>query len=67
MATSQHTRRVTTTWIQRSSAAAIAARLALGDALVEATRHAKHYVTEAIRHAPGLGRGHGPLGHFFSR
>jgi hydroxymethylpyrimidine/phosphomethylpyrimidine kinase len=48
-------------------AAAIAARLALGDSLVDATRHAKHYVTEAIRHAPGLGHGHGPLGHFFPR
>ena len=42
-------------------ASAIAARLALGDSLVEATRHAKRYVTDAIRHAPGLGRGHGPL------
>lgn len=48
-------------------ASAIAARLALGDTLTDATAHAKHYVTEAIRHAPGLGRGHGPLGHFFSR
>ena len=48
-------------------ASAIAARLALGDSLVEATRHAKHYVTEAIRHAPGIGHGHGPLGHFFPR
>ena len=46
-------------------ASAIAARLALGDPLVEATRHAKRYVTEAIRHAPRIGHGHGPLGHFF--
>jgi hydroxymethylpyrimidine/phosphomethylpyrimidine kinase len=48
-------------------AAAIAARLACGDSLTDATRHAKHYVTEAIRHAPGIGHGHGPLGHFFAR
>jgi len=48
-------------------ASAIAARLALGDGLVDATRHAKDYVTEAIRHAPGIGHGHGPLGHFFPR
>jgi hydroxymethylpyrimidine/phosphomethylpyrimidine kinase len=48
-------------------ASAIAARLALGDPLVEATRHAKRYVTDAIRHAPGIGHGHGPLGHFFPR
>jgi hydroxymethylpyrimidine/phosphomethylpyrimidine kinase len=44
-------------------AAAIAARLALGDELAEATAAAKRYVTAAIRHAPHLGRGHGPLGH----
>ena len=48
-------------------ASAIAARLALGDALVDATEHAKRYVTEAIRHAPGIGHGHGPLGHLFPR
>ena len=27
---------------------------------------AQRYVAEAIRHAPDLGRGHGPLGHFFT-
>ena len=47
-------------------AAALAARLALGDSLRDAATAAKHYVTAAIRHAPGLGRGHGPLGHFFA-
>jgi hydroxymethylpyrimidine/phosphomethylpyrimidine kinase len=41
---------------------AIAARLALGDDVVTACRHAKAYVTEAIARAPGLGHGHGPLG-----
>jgi hydroxymethylpyrimidine/phosphomethylpyrimidine kinase len=43
--------------------AAIAARLALGDDLEAACRAAKTYVTNAILRAPGLGRGHGPLGH----
>jgi hydroxymethylpyrimidine/phosphomethylpyrimidine kinase len=43
-------------------AAAIAAHLALGRSLAEAVAAAKHYVTRAIEHAPGLGRGHGPLG-----
>jgi hydroxymethylpyrimidine/phosphomethylpyrimidine kinase len=43
--------------------AAIAARLALGDPLLDAVRAAKQYVTDAIRRAPGLGGGHGPLGH----
>jgi hydroxymethylpyrimidine/phosphomethylpyrimidine kinase len=43
-------------------AAAIAAQLALGRSLAEAVAAAKRYVTRAIAHAPGLGRGHGPLG-----
>jgi hydroxymethylpyrimidine/phosphomethylpyrimidine kinase len=47
-------------------ASAIAARLALGDSLETAARSAKAYVTEAIRRAPGLGRGRGPLAHFVS-
>jgi hydroxymethylpyrimidine/phosphomethylpyrimidine kinase len=42
--------------------AAIAANLALGLTLAEAVSRAKTYLTEAIRRAPGLGRGHGPLG-----
>lgn len=41
---------------------AIAARLALGGELEDAVRSAKAYVEAAIRLAPGLGRGHGPLG-----
>jgi hydroxymethylpyrimidine/phosphomethylpyrimidine kinase len=41
---------------------AIAANLALGLPLGEAVTKAKAYLTEAIRRAPGLGRGHGPLG-----
>jgi hydroxymethylpyrimidine/phosphomethylpyrimidine kinase len=44
-------------------ASAIAANLALGLDDLEAIGGAKTYVTEAIRRAPGIGRGHGPLGH----
>ncbi len=44
-------------------AAAIAACLARGLALEEAVDAAKRFVTEAIRRAPGLGRGHGPVNH----
>ena len=47
--------------------AAIAARLALGDDLFSAIGRAKAYVSGAILHAPGLGRGHGPLDHFWER
>jgi hydroxymethylpyrimidine/phosphomethylpyrimidine kinase len=43
-------------------AAAIAARLALGDDVEAAVRFAKDYVHRAIQLAPGLGHGHGPLG-----
>jgi hydroxymethylpyrimidine/phosphomethylpyrimidine kinase len=44
--------------------AAIAARLALGAGLLEAVKGAKEYVTEAIRGAYSVGKGHGPLDHF---
>jgi hydroxymethylpyrimidine/phosphomethylpyrimidine kinase len=44
---------------------AIAAHLALGRGDRDALTLAKEYVTGAIRHAPGLGRGHGPLNHFW--
>lgn len=43
---------------------AIAARLALGDALFVAIEGAKTYITRAIAHAPNLGHGHGPVQHF---
>jgi hydroxymethylpyrimidine/phosphomethylpyrimidine kinase len=46
-------------------AAAIAAYLALGRPVDEALRAARVYVEGAIRHAPGLGTGHGPLNHFW--
>ena len=44
-------------------ASAIAARLAQGDDLLDAARAAKAFVTRALRQAPGLGHGRGPLGH----
>jgi len=47
-------------------ASAIAARLARGDAIEEAIRGARTYLDGAIRHAPALGAGHGPLGHFWA-
>jgi hydroxymethylpyrimidine/phosphomethylpyrimidine kinase len=46
-------------------AAAIAAYLALGQPVEEALRSARAYLEGAIRHAPGLGGGHGPLNHFW--
>ncbi len=44
--------------------AAIAALLARGIALREAVSQAKAFIDEAIRTAPGLGRGSGPVNHF---
>ena len=48
-------------------AAAITAQLALGRTLGEAIPLAQQYVAGAISHAPGLGRGHGPMNHFWKR
>ena len=45
--------------------AAIAAFMARGLPVNAAITGAKNYITEAIRHAPGLGNGHGPVGHFW--
>ena len=44
---------------------AIAANLALGLDLRPAIERAREYLDGAIRHAPGLGRGRGPLDHFW--
>ena len=46
-------------------AAAVAARLAHGDALDEAVAVAKQYVTGAMRRGIDVGSGHQPLGHFW--
>lgn len=46
-------------------ASALAARLAQGAGLEDATRDARAFVRGAIAAAPGLGAGHGPLDHAF--
>jgi hydroxymethylpyrimidine/phosphomethylpyrimidine kinase len=47
-------------------AAAIAAHLALGYPLSEAFQRSRAYLDGAIRHAPGLGHGAGPVDHFWN-
>ena len=44
-------------------ASAIATGLAQGLALRDAVARARAYLQEALRQAPGLGHGHGPVGH----
>ena len=44
-------------------ASALATGLGSGRPLAEAVARARDYVRDAIRAAPGFGRGHGPLGH----
>lgn len=44
-------------------ASAIAAHIAQGLAIEPAVEKARAYLMEGIRNAPGLGQGHGPLGH----
>lgn len=46
-------------------AAAITANLALGNDLLTSVRQAKDYVTAALKHAYAIGKGPGPVGHFF--
>ena len=45
--------------------AAITANLALGKDLLTAVKEAKQYVNQALRHSLNLGKGSGPVGHFF--
>jgi hydroxymethylpyrimidine/phosphomethylpyrimidine kinase len=45
--------------------AAIAANLALGKNLLTAVIQGKEYVTEALKHSLAIGKGTGPVGHFF--
>ena len=56
--TTQHTHGTGCTY-----SAAITAELAKGSTLREAVGNAKKFITEAIRTAPGLGSGTGPLNH----
>lgn len=44
-------------------ASAIAAHMALGEGIEQAVEKGRRYLMEAIRHAPGFGQGHQPLGH----
>ncbi|MFB2834576.1 bifunctional hydroxymethylpyrimidine kinase/phosphomethylpyrimidine kinase [Floridanema evergladense] len=46
-------------------AAAIAANLAKGKDLLTAVQLAKDYVTTALKYALSIGKGQGPVGHFF--
>lgn len=50
-----------------SLSSAIASYLAQGQSLAVAVQSAKHYITDALTHADQLniGRGHGPVNHFF--
>lgn len=45
--------------------AAIAANLAIGYEPLPATKAAKDYVTEALKHSLSIGKGRGPVGHGF--
>jgi hydroxymethylpyrimidine/phosphomethylpyrimidine kinase len=45
--------------------AAICALLARGMPLLEAVRHAKAYITGALRQSLSVGKGSGPVGHFW--
>lgn len=45
--------------------AAIAANLAIGHEPLFATKAAKNYVTEALKHSLSIGNGNGPVGHGF--
>lgn len=44
---------------------AITANIAKGASLLEAVEHSKEYITNAIRQSFDLGRGHGPVHHFY--
>lgn len=45
---------------------AIASNLALGHSVQQAVKLAKDYVTEGIRHSLAIGKGYGPLNHFYA-
>jgi hydroxymethylpyrimidine/phosphomethylpyrimidine kinase len=47
-------------------AAAIAANLALDRDLFAAVKKAKSYVTNALQHSLNIGKGQGPVGHFYA-
>jgi hydroxymethylpyrimidine/phosphomethylpyrimidine kinase len=47
--------------------AAVTAHLAMGRSLRDDIPLAQRYEADAIRHAPELGHGHGPMWHLFDR
>ncbi len=49
-----------------SYASAIAAQMAQGIALPSAVKTAHDYIQEAIKHAPTIGSGYGPINHFYN-
>lgn len=49
-----------------SLSSAIASNLANGMSLVDAVREAKQYVFDGISHAEPIGKGHGPIHHFYN-
>ena len=51
--------------VNAEDADSVAAGLAKGLAPVDAVGQAKEFVTEAIRLSFPIGRGHGPLNHFY--
>jgi hydroxymethylpyrimidine/phosphomethylpyrimidine kinase len=71
LVTPEHVERITLPRLHTTSthgtgctmASAIATGLAQGLTLPEAVKRARHYLQEAIRTAPGFGRGHGPVNH----
>jgi len=68
MFTELHISRIDTTRTHGTGctfASAVAAHLALGHSVVDAVVGAQGYVLGAIEHALPLGRGHGPLNHFW--
>jgi hydroxymethylpyrimidine/phosphomethylpyrimidine kinase len=46
-------------------ASAVAAHLARGETVADAARRAQQYVAAAISHSLAIGRGHGPVDHFW--
>jgi hydroxymethylpyrimidine/phosphomethylpyrimidine kinase len=61
----QHTRHTHGTGC--TFAASLAANLAIGRALPEAVQQTTDYVAGAIAHGLAIGKGHGPLDHFWKR
>lgn len=63
----EHIETVSTHGTGCAFSSALAARLALGDDDFAAVQSAKEYVTGALRHAYLVGRGNGPLNHFWQK